>query len=81
MEKVQNTRGLIFDAVYDDYRGVVVYTRLFDGSLKVGDKIRMMGTGRASRSPNWAATPLPRQSERDAPLGRGIRRGPNQNVG
>ncbi|MEG3585478.1 MAG: translation elongation factor 4, partial [Planctomycetota bacterium] len=47
VEKVQNTRGLIFDAVYDDYRGVVVYTRLFDGSLKVGDKIRMMGTGRS----------------------------------
>ncbi len=36
------TRALIFDAVYDDYRGVVLYVRVFDGSLKVGDKIRMM---------------------------------------
>ena len=36
------TRALIFDAVYDDYRGVVLYCRIFDGRLKVGDKIRMM---------------------------------------
>jgi len=40
------TRALIFDAVYDDYRGVIVYCRVFDGKLKVGDKIRMMGLGR-----------------------------------
>ncbi len=36
------TRALIFDAVYDDYRGVVLYLRIFDGKLKIGDKIRMM---------------------------------------
>ncbi|MEM7754859.1 MAG: translation elongation factor 4 [Planctomycetota bacterium] len=36
------TRALIFDAVYDDYRGVVLYCRVFDGKLKTGDKIRMM---------------------------------------
>ncbi|TVS04783.1 MAG: elongation factor 4 [Phycisphaerales bacterium] len=40
------TRALIFDAVYDDYRGVVIYARVFDGRLKVGDKIRMMGLDR-----------------------------------
>ncbi|MBL9121663.1 MAG: elongation factor 4 [Phycisphaerae bacterium] len=39
-------RALIFDSHYDDYRGVVVYFRVFDGKIKVGDKIRMMGTGR-----------------------------------
>ena len=44
--KTDKLRGLIFDAKYDDYRGVVVYVRIFDGTLKVGDKIRMMGTGR-----------------------------------
>ena len=40
------TQALIFDSEYDDYRGVVVYFRLFNGSLRVGDKIRTMGTGR-----------------------------------
>jgi len=40
------TRALIFDSNFDDYRGVVVYVRVFDGGLAVGDKIRMMGIGR-----------------------------------
>ncbi len=44
---VPQLRALIFDAVYDDYRGVIVYFRVFDGTLKVGDKIRMMGIGRS----------------------------------
>ncbi|MAY75315.1 MAG: elongation factor 4 [Phycisphaerae bacterium] len=39
---MKQTRALIFDAIYDDYRGVVLYCRVFDGRLKVGDKIRMM---------------------------------------
>ena len=43
---IEETRALIFDAVYDDYRGVIVYCRVFDGKLTVGDKIRMMGTER-----------------------------------
>ncbi len=37
-------RALIFDSKYDDYRGVVVYVRVVDGELAVGDKIQMMGT-------------------------------------
>jgi GTP-binding protein LepA len=43
---MKQTRCLIFDAQYDDYRGVVVACRVFDGGLKVGDKIRMIGTDR-----------------------------------
>jgi GTP-binding protein LepA len=39
-------RALIFDSVYDDYRGVIVYIRIIDGSVKVGDSIYMMKTGR-----------------------------------
>ena len=38
------TRALIFDSTYDEYRGVIIYTRVVDGKISVGDKIRMMGT-------------------------------------
>lgn len=37
-------RALIFDSVYDDYRGVVAYVRMFDGQFKTGDKIFMVAT-------------------------------------
>ena len=38
-------KALIFDSYYDSYLGVVVYVRVFDGSVKAGDRIRMMSTG------------------------------------
>ncbi len=37
-----NLRALIFDSYFDDYRGVVLYVRIFDGSLNKNDNIRMM---------------------------------------
>lgn len=39
------TRALIFDSYFDDYRGVVLYVRVFDGVMKKGDTIEMMATG------------------------------------
>lgn len=38
-------RALIFDSYYDDYRGVVLYVRVFDGTLKCGAEIKMMASG------------------------------------
>ncbi len=39
------TRALIFDSHYDDYRGVIVYVRVVDGCISSGDHIKMMATG------------------------------------
>ncbi|MDR3620663.1 MAG: translation elongation factor 4 [Paludisphaera borealis] len=38
-------RAMIFDSKFDDYQGVVVYVRVVDGTLKVGQKIRLMAGG------------------------------------
>lgn len=38
-------RALVFDSVYDSYKGVVVYVRIVDGTLKTGDTMLMMSTG------------------------------------
>ena len=37
-------KALIFDSVYDQYKGVIVITRVFDGTIKKGSKVRMMAT-------------------------------------
>lgn len=39
-------RALIFDSFYDDYRGVITYLRVVDGTLAPGMKVRMMATGK-----------------------------------
>lgn len=41
-------KALIFDALYDSYKGVIVFCRVKEGTVKVGDPIRMMATGAQS---------------------------------
>ncbi len=39
-------QALIFDSYYDAYKGVIIYCRVFNGTVKPGDKIRLMATGK-----------------------------------
>jgi GTP-binding protein LepA len=39
------SRTLVFDSIYDSYRGVIAYARVFSGTLKAGDMMMLMSTG------------------------------------
>ncbi len=39
-------KALVFDSVYDQYRGVIVLMRVFDGKIRKGTKVKMMATGK-----------------------------------
>lgn len=39
-------RAMIFDSLFDDYRGVITYVKVLDGSIKKGDKIKIWSTGK-----------------------------------
>ena len=39
-------KALIFDSFYDSYKGVIVFMRIFDGSVKKGSKVKFMQTGK-----------------------------------
>ena len=57
-------KALIFDSYYDNYRGVVIYARVFDGAVRRGDTIRLMNTGREYEVTEVGYyTPLPTESE------------------
>jgi GTP-binding protein LepA len=42
----ERLRALIFDSYYDSYRGVIVYFRVMDGSVRKGDRIYLMASGK-----------------------------------
>ena len=41
-------RALVFDSLYDSYRGVIAYVRVFSGTIKAGDMMMLMSTGQKS---------------------------------
>jgi GTP-binding protein LepA len=43
-----HTRALVFDSIYDSYRGVITHLRVFSGTLKAGDQMQLMSTGQKS---------------------------------
>lgn len=45
-----NLRALIFDSIYDDYKGVVAYVRVVEGEVKRGDMVQFLGTGASDRA-------------------------------
>ena len=45
-EEKEPLRALVFDSAYDPYKGVVAYVRVFEGSLRRGASLRLMGSGR-----------------------------------
>ncbi|HWW87950.1 MAG TPA: translation elongation factor 4, partial [Vicinamibacterales bacterium] len=59
------TRALIFDSIYDDYRGVIAYVRVIDGELKKGQRILFMGNGRQYQITDLGKLmPRPKQVDR-----------------
>jgi GTP-binding protein LepA len=44
-DREKPARALIFDAVYNSYRGIIIYMRVVEGTIKTGSKIQMMSTG------------------------------------
>ncbi len=42
----EKLKALIFDSYYDNYKGVVIYTRVFEGTVRKGDMIKLMNTGK-----------------------------------
>ena len=65
-------KALIFDSYYDNYRGVVIYARVFEGTVKKGDMIRLMNTGKnyeVTEVGVYAPSPVPVESLRAGEVG------------
>ena len=65
-------KALIFDSYYDNYKGVVIYARVFEGTVKKGDMIRLMNTGKnyeVTEVGVYAPSPVPVDSLRAGEVG------------
>ncbi|MDR0536418.1 MAG: translation elongation factor 4 [Puniceicoccales bacterium] len=61
-------RALIFDSLFDTYKGVIAYVRVFSGTFKVGDPIQLMANGVKSTVKEVGIfSPKPRQTDELAP--------------
>lgn len=62
-------KALIYDAYYDDYRGVVALIRVFDGKIKKGDQIRFFQTGQIHEVEEVGFSRLSRNASKDLSAG------------
>lgn len=65
-------KALIFDSYYDNYKGVVIYARVFDGTVKEGDMIKLMNTGKnyeVTEVGTYSPGPVPCKSLRAGEVG------------
>jgi len=57
-------RALVFDSIYDSYRGVIAYCRVFSGSVRAGEVMMLMSTGQKSEIKEVGAF-IPKMERRD----------------
>jgi GTP-binding protein LepA len=65
LTQTTQTRALVFDSFYDEYRGVVLYLRVFDGELPSRSNIRMMATDVAGEALEVGAL-IPKENKLDS---------------
>ncbi|MBT4209915.1 MAG: elongation factor 4 [Candidatus Komeilibacteria bacterium] len=63
IKKSDDLQALVFDSTYDEFKGVVIYTRIFSGEIKKGDKIKFVATDEPTEvldigyfKPHWVSS-------------------------